>query len=93
MLTPVLSAQFKRDVDLLQRRNKDMSKLAFIIRLIAQGIPLQPQYRDHPLKGDRTGSSVLCVHGYYDCIHMAVLKFVSCKAHILSFKYSRSRNP
>jgi mRNA interferase YafQ len=45
-------AQFRRDVKLAQRRGKDVSKLRELILLLAEGRPLPPRYRDHPLAGE-----------------------------------------
>jgi mRNA interferase YafQ len=48
----IRSAQFRRDVKLAQRRGKDLSKLRELILLLAEGQPLPPRYKDHPLSGD-----------------------------------------
>ena len=37
---------------LAQRRGKDMSKLRELILLLAEGRPLPPLYKDHPLAGE-----------------------------------------
>jgi mRNA interferase YafQ len=50
--TPILGAQFRRDVKLAARRGKDMAKLRAALTLLVEGIPLLAQYRDHPLSGD-----------------------------------------
>ena len=52
MRTLIRGAQFRRDVKLAQRRGKDLSKLREVILLLAEGQPLPPRYRDHPLSGD-----------------------------------------
>jgi len=39
-------------VKLAQRRGKDLSKLRELILLLAEGQPLPPRYKDHPLAGD-----------------------------------------
>ena len=39
----------------LEKRGKDMSKLAQLVRLLASGTELPPKYRDHPLRGDWNG--------------------------------------
>jgi mRNA interferase YafQ len=54
-----LTSKFKRDVKLLEKRGYDLSLLDDIIRKLANGETLPPQYRDHPLKGNRKG--------YRDC--------------------------
>jgi len=48
----IRSAQFRRDVKVAQRRGKDLSKLRELILLLAEGQPLPPRYKDHPLSGD-----------------------------------------
>ena len=48
----VRGAQFRRDVKLAQRRGKDLSKLREVILLLAEGGPLPPRYKDHPLSGE-----------------------------------------
>lgn len=48
----IRGAQFRRDVKLAQRRGKDLSKLREVILLLAEGRPLPPGYRDHPLSGE-----------------------------------------
>jgi mRNA interferase YafQ len=48
----VRSTQFKRDVKLAKRRGKDMAKLRDWVQMLAEGKPLPPVYRDHPLGGD-----------------------------------------
>jgi mRNA interferase YafQ len=48
----IRGAQFRRDVKLAQRRGKDISKLRQLILLLAEGQPLPPRYKDHPLSGD-----------------------------------------
>lgn len=48
----IRGTQFRRDVKLAQRRGKDMSKLRELILLLAEGNPLPPSYKDHPLAGE-----------------------------------------
>lgn len=48
----IRGAQFRRDVKLAERRGKDLSKLRELILLLAEGQPLPPRYKDHPLSGD-----------------------------------------
>lgn len=55
MLTPVISGRFKRDVKRVQKRNKDMAKLATVLDLLIEQEPLAAAYNDHPLKGDWKG--------------------------------------
>ena len=43
--------QFSRDVHRMWRRGKDLEKLQEIVKLLAEGISLQTNHRDHPLIG------------------------------------------
>lgn len=51
MRSPISGAQFRRDVKLVQKRGKDMAKLRAVIALPIEEKPLEPHYKDHPLKG------------------------------------------
>jgi len=52
MRNVVRGAKFKRDVKLVERRGKDMSKLRVLILLLVESDPLPTVYRDHSLSGD-----------------------------------------
>jgi mRNA interferase YafQ len=43
--------QFHRDVKRMRKRGKELSKLQDLVCQLAEGKPLSPQYRDHPLVG------------------------------------------
>jgi len=43
--------QFSRDVKRMRKRGKDLQKLQEVVKLLAEGTPLSPSYRDHPLPG------------------------------------------
>ena len=45
------STQFSRDVKRMRKRGKDLEKLQEIVKLLAEGIPLPANHRDHPLTG------------------------------------------
>jgi addiction module toxin component, YafQ family/addiction module toxin, RelE/StbE family len=51
----VYTNRMKKDARLMQKRGKDMKKLIHILSLLAAGIPLPVQYRDHPLTGNLQG--------------------------------------
>ena len=46
------SNQFKKDVKLAQKRGYDLDKLTIVIKKLANGEVLEPQYRDHQLTGN-----------------------------------------
>ena len=50
------ATQFKKDVKLAGKRGKDMAKLKMILDLLIEGDPLPAAYKDHPLRGEFTGS-------------------------------------
>lgn len=43
--------QFARDVKRMGKRGKGLKKLKEVVRLLAEGNPLDPQHRDHSLSG------------------------------------------
>jgi mRNA interferase YafQ len=45
------TGQFARDVKRMVKRGKDMDKLKSIVSILAEGLPLEPKHRDHPLAG------------------------------------------
>ena len=48
----VLTSQFKRDLRLIERQGRDMSKLERVIDLLASGAILPKSNRDHALRGN-----------------------------------------
>jgi len=51
MLNSIPVTQFKRDVKLCKKRNKDMSKLRTLMTLLIEENPIPQEYSDHPLLG------------------------------------------
>jgi mRNA interferase YafQ len=43
--------QFSRDIKRIQKRGKDVRKLQEIVKIIAEGLPLPANCKDHPLIG------------------------------------------
>jgi mRNA interferase YafQ len=52
MLNPIQVTQFKKDVKLCQKRNKEINKLKNLMILLIEEKPLPSEYKDHPLKGN-----------------------------------------
>jgi mRNA interferase YafQ len=50
------TSQFKKDIKLAQKRGKDLAKLKAVMDQLIEGDPLPAQYRDHPLRGEFSGS-------------------------------------
>lgn len=48
----VYTSRMKKDAKLMKRRGKDMTKLVWILSLLASGTPLPEQNRDHQLTGN-----------------------------------------
>ena len=50
------TTQFKKDLKLAKKQNKDLDKLFSVIKVLARGETLPPQYRDHDLSGNYKGT-------------------------------------
>lgn len=55
----ITGRQFDKDFARMLRRGKDPAKIELTIDTLANGLPLLPRHRDHPLTGNYTG--------YRDC--------------------------
>jgi len=55
MLEIVPSNRFIKDLKLALRRGYNMELLATVVNKLAEGIPLEPKYKDHELSGDFKG--------------------------------------
>jgi mRNA interferase YafQ len=55
MLNIVYSNQFKKDVKMVQRHGKNMSKFKVVVELLIKKQQLPKALRDHPLKGEWRG--------------------------------------
>ena len=47
---------FAKDIKRMAKRGKDLAKMQRIVTLLAHGESLDPRFRDHPLRGEWTGS-------------------------------------
>lgn len=52
MYTLVFTTRMKRDLKLMRKRGKDISKLETILDILLSGQDLPEQYKDHQLKGE-----------------------------------------
>ena len=48
----VYTNRMKKDAKSMKKRGKDMDKLVNVLSLLASGVPLPAQYRDHSLTGN-----------------------------------------
>jgi mRNA interferase YafQ len=49
------TGQFKKDIERLQKRGKDLAKIKAVINLLLRKAPLPPRNRDHQLGGNWSG--------------------------------------
>lgn len=49
------STKFKKGVKAAEKSGKDMKKLSDVVKMLAEGIKLPPEYVDHPLSGNLAG--------------------------------------
>lgn len=47
--------QFKKDFDKIRKQGKRLKLLFDIITILEYSLPIDPKYKDHPLKGDYKG--------------------------------------
>ena len=50
------TTQFKKDVKLADKRGRDLEKLKAVLELLIAGNPLPAEFKDHPLRGNFSGS-------------------------------------
>ena len=50
------TSQFKKDLKLAKKQNKDLDKLFEVVNTLADGGTLDSKYRDHELSGDYKGA-------------------------------------
>lgn len=62
MLRPEYTGQFKRDYKLAIKRGCDPEKLAEVIEMLCQEVPLPETYRDHALTTSRNYKGVRECH-------------------------------
>lgn len=61
------TTQFKKDYKLAKHRKLNLSLLKDIICELANGTPLEPQYRDHALSGNWAGHRVIYLICKFTC--------------------------
>lgn len=52
MYTLVFTTRMKRDLKLIKKRGKDISKLETVLDILLSGEDLPEKYKDHQLKGE-----------------------------------------
>ena len=49
------TARYRKSLKKMLKRGKDIKKISAVVRMLAMGETLPPQYRDHALSGDLAG--------------------------------------
>ena len=49
------TARYRKSLKKMLKRGKDIKKISAVVRMLATGETLPPQYRDHALSGDLAG--------------------------------------
>ena len=52
------TSRYKKSLKKMLKRGKDIKKISAVVRMLAMGVTLPPQYRDHALSGDLEGLRV-----------------------------------
>ena len=50
------TSQFKKDLKLAKKQNKDLDKLFNVVEILASGKALEAKYKDHELSGNFKGT-------------------------------------
>ena len=88
-LTPVFTTAFKKDFKRLEKRGVDPEKLRRVITLLLAGMPLEDQYRDHPLRGKFSGARDCHIEPYWVLIYTVIeneLRLIRTGSHADLFK-------
>ena len=51
----VKTTRYRKELKKMLKRGKDIKKIGKVVRILAQGQTLPPQYHDHALSGDLAG--------------------------------------
>ena len=49
------TSRYRKSLKKMLKRGKDIKKISAVVRMLAMGETLPPQYRDHALSGDLAG--------------------------------------
>ena len=60
----ITTKAFEKDLTRMQKRGKDLSKLEYLIKLLANNDVLQAKYRDHKLSGNYQNLRVCVPENY-----------------------------
>lgn len=87
--SPVVTGQFRKDLDRLRKRGKDLGKLHEVMAVLIAGDALGTRFRDHKLKGPWGGRRECHVepdwHLIY-CLRAAQVIFERTGSHVDLFE-------
>ena len=63
------TSQFKKDLKLAKKQNKDLGKLFEVIDILANGETLDAKYKDHSLTGNYRGTRECHIEPYWLLIY------------------------
>ena len=63
------TTQFKKDYKLARRRGLNMDLLKDVVTRLANGEPLDPRHKDHPLSGEWSGHRECHIQPYWLMIY------------------------
>jgi len=69
MLKPTFTKSFRKELKLMEKRNKDINKLREVMDMIINEQPLPPERCNHPLHGDWEGSFDCHIQGDWVLIY------------------------
>ena len=55
MLEIIQTSKFKKDYACLKKQGADLNLLKLVVKMLQTQKPLDPKYKDHPLKGNFAG--------------------------------------
>ena len=80
MLKIVPSNQFKKDLKLAKKQNKDLDKLFEVVNILADGGTLDAKYRDHDLSGNYKGTRECHIEAdwllVYEILYIGIERFL-----------------
>jgi mRNA interferase YafQ len=68
--------QMKQDLKRIIKRRYDMEKFYKVVDLLCEGKPLDPKYRNHPLKGDKSGKYDLHIESDWVLVYYLTDEYV-----------------
>jgi mRNA interferase YafQ len=71
-----LENKMKQDIKRIALRHYELEKLYKVIDILCEGGPIPPEYRNHPLHGDKTGKYDLHIENDWLLVYYITNDFV-----------------